>query len=46
MADSSLRGGYALCFLDDGEGMDPSECLPVYKIDMYHLSCGTELIQS
>lgn len=25
VADNSLRGGYALCFLDDGEGMDPSE---------------------
>ncbi|XP_060607926.1 ATPase MORC2-like [Ruditapes philippinarum] len=23
--DESLRGGYMLCFLDDGEGMDPSE---------------------
>ena len=27
VADSSLRGGYALYFLDDGEGMDPSECV-------------------
>lgn len=27
VSDSSLRGGFALCFLDDGEGMDPSECL-------------------
>ncbi|KAK7475039.1 hypothetical protein BaRGS_00033720, partial [Batillaria attramentaria] len=25
VADNSLRGGYAMCFLDDGEGMDPSE---------------------
>lgn len=23
--DESLRGGYLLCFLDDGEGMDPNE---------------------
>ncbi|KAK6190959.1 hypothetical protein SNE40_002715 [Patella caerulea] len=23
--EKSLRGGYVLCFLDDGEGMDPSE---------------------
>lgn len=25
VADDTLRGGYALCFLDDGEGMDPNE---------------------
>ncbi|XP_076453430.1 ATPase MORC2-like [Babylonia areolata] len=25
VADASLRGGYMICFLDDGEGMDPNE---------------------
>ncbi|KAK7088182.1 ATPase MORC2A-like [Littorina saxatilis] len=25
VADTSLRGGYAMFFLDDGEGMDPNE---------------------
>ncbi|ESP04127.1 hypothetical protein LOTGIDRAFT_224130 [Lottia gigantea] len=25
VAENSLRGGYVMCFLDDGEGMDPSE---------------------
>lgn len=27
--DESLRGGYMLCFLDDGEGMDPSKCIVI-----------------
>jgi len=25
ISDNSLRGGFILCFLDDGEGMDPAE---------------------
>ena len=28
--DASLRGGYMLCFLDDGEGMEPSK----YKVSV------------
>ncbi|BFZ18658.1 hypothetical protein BsWGS_21697 [Bradybaena similaris] len=27
--DPSLRGGYILCFMDDGEGMDPAETASV-----------------
>ena len=27
VAENALRGGYMLCFLDDGEGMDPSKSL-------------------
>jgi hypothetical protein len=39
--DAALRGGYMLCFQDDGEGMDPSKssCFDFKMVfsDMFHL---------
>ncbi|ESO07540.1 hypothetical protein HELRODRAFT_130000, partial [Helobdella robusta] len=44
ISDSSLRGGYMLCFLDDGQGMSPEEASDIITFGKSKKSLESQMI--